>query len=307
MLKVLKSIAGLAIRCSGILLLLRSLYLRHKATIIYYHDPSPGVFEKHLQYLSKHYNIIPLDLLIEAIHHHNGSMLPPKSLVITLDDGYKGNFELLPVFKKYKIVPTIYICSQVVATNRHFWFRVVDPKTIPELVRCLNKAMLQLLAKEYDFELTKEYPEQERQALSKEEINLMNGYVDFQSHSRFHPVMTKCSQAECEEEIVVAKDEVEQLVGKTCKHFSYPRGAYSEREIVLLRKAGYASARTCDVGFNDVKTVPYKLKTIGVANDASVNWLAAQLTGIPPYLHALADNRNNLFSIFDWQSAIVNR
>jgi len=284
LLNVLKNIVGFTIRCSGMLLLLRSLYLRHKTTIIYYHDPSPEVFEKHLQYLSKHYNIIPLDLLIEAIYHHNGSILPPKSLVITLDDGYKGNFQLLPILKKYRVVPTIYVCSQIVATCRHFWFKVINGDGITKLVQCTNQTRLQHLAQKLDFQPTKEYPAKERQALSIEEVNVMKNYVDFQSHSRFHPVLTKCSQAECEEEIVVAKHEVEQLVGKTCKHFSYPGGAYSEREIVLLKKAGYVSGRTCIVGWNDLKTNPYKLKMLGIANDASVNWLAAQLTGIPQCL-----------------------
>ena len=290
--RLIKNLAGFTLRCSGILLLFRSLYLRHKATIIYYHDPSPQVFEKHMRYLSKHYNIITLDFLVEAIHNCSWAKLPPKSLVITFDDGHKGNFNLLPVFKKYKIVPTIYVCSQIVETFRHFWFKVATGKKKLELLQCSNQMRLQHLAQEYDFEPSKEYPEQERQALSKEEIDLMNGYVDFQSHSRFHPVMTNCSQVECEQEIVLAKDEVERLVGNRCKHFSYPRGAYSEREIFYSKKAVYASARTCDVGWNDAKTDPYRLKTTLIADDASVNWLAVQLTGIPQYLHALRGNPN---------------
>lgn len=279
----LKNLVGFFVRFSGISLLLRYL-LKHKVIIIYYHNPRPQILEMHLRYLSQRYNIIALDTMVEAIYSGEWSKLPPRSLVITLDDGYKENFNLLAIFKQYNIVPTIYVCSQIVGTCRQFWFKLPIAEKEPQLWQYMNRTRLQYLAQEYEFQPTREYAEQDRQALSEEEITLMKDYVDFQVHTRFHPILTKCSQNECEEEIADAKKEVEEMIGRKCKHFSYPRGVYSDRETELVKKAKYASARTCDVGWNDAKTNPYKLKTIAVPDDASIAWLVFQFTRIPQYL-----------------------
>ena len=53
---------------------------------------------------------------------------------------------------------------------------------------------------------------------------------------------------------------MEQLTGAACEHFAYPNGDYGSREIATLEAAGYKTARTCDIGWNDHKTDPYRLK-----------------------------------------------
>ena len=49
---------------------------------------------------------------------------PPKSVVVTMDDGHAGNIELLPLFKQYHVRPTLYVCTQIIDTHRHFWFKI---------------------------------------------------------------------------------------------------------------------------------------------------------------------------------------
>ena len=115
----------------------------------------------------------------------------------------------------------------------------------------------------------------------------MQPLIDIQSHTLFHPVLTTCSDAECRDEIVTSKKDVECLTGKSCEHFAYPNGDYEERELDYVREAGYASARTLDAGWNDGKTDPYRLKAVIVSDDASVNLLAAQMTNLPAYFRYL--------------------
>jgi hypothetical protein len=52
----------------------------------------------------------------------------------------------------------------------------------------------------------------------------------------------------------------------------------------LVRRAGYRSARTIDIGWNTKWTDPFRLKVLGTEDDASINRLAADLTGITGYL-----------------------
>ena len=121
-------------------------------------------------------------------------------------------------------------------------------------------------------------------ALSLEQLSTLRLVADIQSHTRFHPILTQCDDEECWEEIAESKREVEQLTGLACEHFSYPNGNYDARTIHLVKEAGYRSARTCDLGWNDQGTSPFQLKIIPVDDYASLSYLDAQLTGITTFL-----------------------
>jgi peptidoglycan/xylan/chitin deacetylase (PgdA/CDA1 family) len=177
-------------------------------------------------------------------------------------------------------VPTIYACSQIVDTDRHFWFMDVDD---PEALKALpNRERLTLLEEGHAFSQTREYPT--RQAMTAEEIADMKDVVEFASHTRFHPVLTMCDDDECRDEIARSKQELEALLGMPCPHFSYPNGDYGAREIAYASDAGYRSARSTDIGWNDVNTDPYRLRILGTSDTASVNRLAADLSGIAGWI-----------------------
>jgi peptidoglycan/xylan/chitin deacetylase (PgdA/CDA1 family) len=273
-----------AVRWSGLAFLVRETIATRHAAILLYHDPSPTVLEAHLRYLSSRYRFIALSDLVDALHARDWSKIPEKALVVTLDDGVKGNFALLDLFVAYSVVPTIYVCTEIVGTNRHFWFLETDDAT--GLKSLPNSERLARLLETVAYTPDREYPE--RQALTCAEIRAMASHVDFQSHTRFHPILTTCGDDECEVEIARSRVEVENLSGSACIHFSFPNGDYAERELELVKRAGYASARTIDFGWNSVRTDPYRLKILGCSSDdESVNRLAADLTGITGFLGRL--------------------
>jgi peptidoglycan/xylan/chitin deacetylase (PgdA/CDA1 family) len=150
-----------------------------------------------------------------------------------------------------------------------------------------HRKRLEILRQRFGFTPTTEYPEEGQQALSAVEIAELAGCVDFESHTCFHPSLVTCSDEECEAELRESKRDLEKLLGRECRHFSYPNGDYSEREVRLARAVGYLSTRTVDVGWNDVRTDPFRLRITGVTDDASIHLLAAQLSGITMYLRYL--------------------
>jgi peptidoglycan/xylan/chitin deacetylase (PgdA/CDA1 family) len=94
-------------------------------------------------------------------------------------------------------------------------------------------------------------------------------------------VLTTCTDEECAREITQSRIEVTALTGRECRHFSFPNGDYGHREIELVQKAGYSTARTVEVGWNDRRTDPFRLRLLTSAcDDLSVNFLAAQMGGI---------------------------
>jgi peptidoglycan/xylan/chitin deacetylase (PgdA/CDA1 family) len=280
-----KEAVAKAIHWSGLPFLIRHAIARKRATIVHYHEPAPEVLDRHLAWLARRYAFIPLERLVQAIHARNWAGIPPYALVVTVDDGHRSNRATLEVFRKYGVVPTIYLCSQIVGTRRHYWFKV--PVADREaLMRQPTEERLQRLAKA-GYSPTAEHPEAERQALSRQEIAEMAALVEFGSHSRFHPVLTMCEAQKCADEILRSRTEVEALTGRPCDHFAYPNGDYTEREVELVRSAGYRSARTIDAGWNGANADPYRLKVTGVSDDASVHRLAAQVSGVMSYLRYL--------------------
>jgi len=251
--------------------------LGNKSGILLYHEPAPEQLEKHLQFLTKHYNFITLDLLVEAISQKDWTKIPPKALVVTLDDGHQSNYLLLDIFKRYNVKPTIFICSKIVNTQRHFWWKNNYPNHY-ELKSIPRKEMLEKLAKKVGYFPEKNY--EDRQALSVEEIEQMKPFIDFQAHTCFHPILPLCEDQESNFEIKQCKVDLEQLLEQPIKHFAYPNGDYTQREMLYLREAGYLSARTVKFGWNTVETDPYQLNILSDSDDVSTDKLSAQITGL---------------------------
>jgi hypothetical protein len=96
---------AVALRCSGLPWLVRKALGRNRACVVIYHAPAPDVLDRHLAYLARSFHFLPLGALVDAIHARDWSAIPPRALVVTLDDGHRSNADLLPVFRKYGVRP----------------------------------------------------------------------------------------------------------------------------------------------------------------------------------------------------------
>jgi len=279
----LKSLFGMLLTVSGICWFLRCVYANRKVTIVIYHDPEPALFDAHLAYFTSRYNVIPFSRFFDCHQQRDLRSLPPRSLVITFDDGHARNFQLTESLRKHRVSPLLYLCSQIVGTNRRFWWQseaasrlgIDQLKSLPDeerRERLVGAGFLQ----------TEEQPVAD--ALSSAQLDVMRDVFEFGAHTRFHPILTRCTDQRCQEEIAGARSEISEAIGSECLHFAYPNGNYGERETTLVANAGYASGRTIDVGWNCERTDPYRFKIMPVDDRSSVWWLKAQLTGIPALL-----------------------
>lgn len=272
----IQNLIGFCIKATGGYRLLLKFAWRKKVAILLYHDPKPEVFRKHIHFLSKYHHFISLTKFVEAMYRKDGAGIPANSLIVTLDDGQKGNYRLLEVIKEFHVQPTIYLCSHIVNTHRHFWWKSGYPDHY-QLKKFTHQRVLSLLQEEIDFTPVKEYPD--RQTLNKPELLDMLPYVEFGSHTKFHPILTRCTDEESQEEIRDSKIFLEDFFNRPIDHFCYPNGDYGAREIDYLKKFGYKSARTLAWGRNDVHSDPFQLKVVEVLDHSSVNMLCAQLCG----------------------------
>jgi peptidoglycan/xylan/chitin deacetylase (PgdA/CDA1 family) len=266
------------VRRSGLPALARRTYARGRCGILVYHNPEPELLERHLAWLAPRVRFVTLDALVDALHEGDWSALPETGLVVTVDDGHAGNAALVDTFRRYGVRPTIFACSQIVGTRRRYWF-TVDGVDKQRLMHVPNERRLAILAEQVGF--AQDAENGSRQALSREDVAWMKEHVDFESHTRFHPILTECSDDECEEELDLSRRELVALTGRDVRHFAYPNGRYGPREVALLRRLGYRSGRTIDLGWNGPTTDPYRLKVLGVPDEASIDLLATQLCSVP--------------------------
>lgn len=253
-----------ALRYSGAAWLWREMVQRSKVTFLLFHDMEAADAERNFAYLKRHYNIIGLQDYLKAVRQ--GIKLPRKALVITFDDGHASNYTLLPTLRQLEIPVTIFLCSEIVGTRRHFWFRHSEEMKpqVAALKRISNTERLQKL-EAFGFEQKKEFAD--RQALTDNEIKEMQATVDFQSHTCFHPILPQCDNEEAKHEIFDSKYQLEGRYSLKINTLSYPNGDYSERDIRLAKEACYECGVTVDSGYNTLRSDLFRLKRFSV-NDA---------------------------------------
>lgn len=286
----LREMVFFLLRMSALPYLIREMLQRRRVTILVYHKPSSEVADSHFAALRRRYNIVSMaDYLKYRVSP--SERLPRKALVVTLDDGHKSNYALKPIFEKHGIKATIFLCSGLAGTNRHFWFEVDMKDSVRQGLKSLgDNERLNALAGLGFSEAT----EQEvRQALSAAEIEEMKPIVDFQSHTVYHPVLPQCSEARSFEEISGSKLELETKFGLSIDALAYPNGDYSFREMEIAEKAGYKCALSLDSGFNSRQTPAFQLKRICITDDANIDELLVKASGLWGFLRR---RRSNLTS-----------
>jgi peptidoglycan/xylan/chitin deacetylase (PgdA/CDA1 family) len=253
-------------------------FQRSRPAIVLYHDPDPKLFAAHLDELKKYFNVIPLRDYITARANNTVHLLPKYSLIITIDDGLVGNFSLLDVIASRKAPVTIFLTSGVVDTNRHFWWTYVSSE---EDFRRMKKTAHKDVAAELlraNFDQSADYST--RQALNEREIREMSAYVDFQAHTRFHPVLPTCTQEEAYDEICGCKAELEARFSLDIYALAYPHGDYCDRDIELAKQAGYRCALTVEAGLNGKSTDPFRLKRSYMPDDAGAMEAVVKASGL---------------------------
>jgi peptidoglycan/xylan/chitin deacetylase (PgdA/CDA1 family) len=272
------------IRFTGLPLLFRELVQRHKVTILMFHDVRAEQAALAFPWLKKHYHLIGLQEYLDAVQ--KGKRLPTKALILTFDDGHAGNYNLFPIIKEHQIPLTIFLCSEIVGTHRHFWFKHSKEMKAnhQHLKKIPNTERLEVL-KSIGYEQTKEYDD--TQALTHEQIEEMREWVDFQSHTCFHPCLPQCDDETAQAEIALSKQHLERDYSFTINTISYPNGDYSDRDIRLAREAGYICGITVDYGFNDLHTDLFRLKRIPVNDARTMDELIVKSSGCFAFLKKL--------------------
>jgi peptidoglycan/xylan/chitin deacetylase (PgdA/CDA1 family) len=212
------------------------------------------VFESEMKYIHDNgYHVVPISDVLRFIKHE--ITLPPGSVAITIDDGYKSAIVYAaPILKKYGYPWTYFIYPDFITVN-----------------------------------------EGRGAASWNDLLQLQSEGVDIESHSMSHPTLTKKTQKFNGPSHLLTPDEYDQFLtretlgsktlleekmGKTITCFAYPYGAYNKQVEAKALAAGYEAIFT--VADNPVHstTDPHSIGRYTITRNVVKNFAA--------YLHQSA-------------------
>ncbi|MGO9975960.1 MAG: polysaccharide deacetylase family protein [Solirubrobacteraceae bacterium] len=83
-----------------------------------------------------------------------------------------------------------------------------------------------------------------RDRLRPEHVRELATSFEIGGHTLTHPRLPRIEEAQAAKEIEDGKVELEQIIGARVTSFAYPGGAYDERHVLMVRRAGFEVART---------------------------------------------------------------
>ena len=182
---------------------------------------SLATFQRQLRWLGRHFDLVSL---AEAQRRVSSGHNQRPSATITFDDGYAENCEhALPLLVERQIPCTYFVCSQHVATGSPFAHDLA-----------------------LGHRLAPNTPQQLR--------DLARAGIDIGAHTRTHADLGQIDDPQrLHEELVVARDELEQMCGATVRYFAFPFGLkrnLNPAAFWLARQAGYHGVCSAYGGFN---------------------------------------------------------
>lgn len=293
MLKKREIVASL-VTYSGMIVPLRWLSRRHVSIIpiLTYHgvsnDPAESfiddglvappvqTFEKQMDYMKRHYHVITFHEFFQIINNNQSELLDGRKAIITFDDGYKNNYDVVfPILKKRDLRATVFLVTDCIEEGEMFWFEKISflikrtkkerltLRTIPGKRWSIRRAKERLAAIRDIKRICKEVEDTERICILNElceslgfetlkkgaprivlswnEVIEMSEYgIEFGSHTLSHPVLTRLDDRRLEAELAESKKSIEEKIGQEVVSFAYPGGTHNQRVQEAVKKAGYS-------------------------------------------------------------------
>lgn len=187
------------------------------------------------------YRVITLEELAAALR--SGEPLPRRAVVLTIDDGYRDNFEIAqPILEKHGFGANLYLVSGRLGASSDWG----DPGALAS-----------------------------RPMLSPEQVEAMRaGGTRLGGHTRNHPRLTEIDDAAVEDEIGGCREDLREALGEEVESFAYPYGLFDERAVEAVEAAGYSAACTTEVRPARPGDDPFRIPRIEVeGSDSALRFL----------------------------------
>ncbi|MHB1246463.1 MAG: polysaccharide deacetylase family protein [Sulfuriferula sp.] len=170
--------------------------------------------------------------------------LPPRSVVITFDDGYQDNFAAFEELAKRGMTASWFVVSRDIGGHAA-WQDSGSPQ-LPMLTAAQLREM-------------------------------HAGGMEIGAHSHTHRRLTECDDAGLQTELSHAKFTLESLLNTVVTSLAYPYGAHDDRVVAAARSAGYRTACTTRSGWAHLGNDPLQIRRISIYANDNLNRFARKL------------------------------
>jgi len=287
------------------------------------HECFPGLFIPQEMFRKKLAILRDLGIQVleldEAVKRLAAKTLPPRSAVITIDDGYYGVYSKgARILSEFGFpasvhIPTHYVCNNRPvfdnmcgyllwrASGRELQWRPIlrEPVLLDSAGRRVaekairwhascqqlsSEAKNELLA-DLAFRLDIDWNDLCRRRMfhlvNPDEMRTWRT-VRFELHTHRHRSST--DRATFRESLQRNAEELHHITGYESRHLAYPGGTYLPQYVTWLRELGVASATTCNVGLASVESNPWLLPRITDTSNLTATELRSWLTGVASVL-----------------------
>ncbi len=191
--------------------------------VLVYHNFNPTVpgsmnltperFKEQMQWIKdNHFTVIPLSQLVSFLQG-KGNVLPPKSVVITADDGWESQYKyMVPIIREYHYPVTLFIYPSLISKGSH----------------SMTWEQLQELQKTGEFDI-------QGHTLTHPNFKKAKKSLSADDYAKF-----------VEKELTTSKKILEDKMDKSITLLAWPFGIYNDDLEQRAAKAGYVMAFTID-------------------------------------------------------------
>jgi len=254
-------------------------------------EPSSEHFNRIVGFLAANFTLMRATDALQALA--NGS-LPPAAACITFDDGYADNATVAaPILQRHGVPATFFVSTGYIDGGRMWNDTVIEAvRAAPDGVvdwsdlqlpnATVNTTASRVAAYQQALRVLKHREPARRLAVTEEIArraglpvvsNLMmsrqqvcdlhDAGLEIGGHTVTHPILTRLDDAAAADEIGAGREQLAQWIGSWPKTFAYPNGVpgqdFGEREVGLVRAAGFSGAFTTSRGTAPVGVDPFRI------------------------------------------------
>jgi peptidoglycan/xylan/chitin deacetylase (PgdA/CDA1 family) len=267
---------------------------------------TPSDFARQVAWLDRHYQVVSMAQVLAR--RDGGDALPPRSVLLTFDDGYTDfGTNAWPVLKQHVMPATLFVPTAYPGDPaRSFWWDRLHRAIVhaPSEVVVTPAGELDLRTPEERGRVSrglrnamKDLPHDEAMArvdalvealggdsvggcvLSWDALRTLAGDgLSIGVHTRTHPLLDRLPLERLDGEIAGARDDLERELGTPVTTIAYPNGNNGPVVLDAVSAAGLRLGFTTQRGTNDLREPRWlTLRRINVGRSTSPAILAAQL------------------------------
>lgn len=250
---------------------------------------TPAEFAEQLAILSRHFEVVTLDQVREALHGR--TRLRPESILITFDDGFDDLYEHAhPALKAANLPYAVFFVTDMVGKRQSLWYervfvgvrnypenslalpppigtvplghgsqRTAAAVTVVNRLKAVDNLAREAVVAALDQLASGPGREQMRpvsRPITLEELRTLHADgVAIGSHTCSHPILSQCERPRIDRELVESKEALEAWTGSPVHTLAYPNGQAADIGCTVRQAAidaGYEVAFSTIAGSNSL-------------------------------------------------------